>query len=122
MKDYRQLMAAQTRIESGRTDSEEVVVPFGGPVLRMDRQADGTVVSSSPGGSQDFHSVSYPAAPARMPSYPDDLPFLHGVRASVMQIPAWGRRVVSWRRADQIEARVADLVAQLVEDGWREVA
>ena len=57
-----------------------------------------------------------------MPSYPDDLPFLHGVRASVMQIPAWGRRVVSWRRADQIEARVADLVAQLVEDGWREVA
>jgi hypothetical protein len=29
---------------------------------------------------------------------------------------------VSWRRANQIEARVADLVAQLVEDGWREVA
>lgn len=57
-----------------------------------------------------------------MPSYPDDLPFLHGVRASVMQIPAWGRRVVNWRKADQIKARVVDMVAQLVEDGWREVA
>ncbi|MEE2899494.1 MAG: hypothetical protein VX815_13600 [Gemmatimonadota bacterium] len=57
-----------------------------------------------------------------MPSYPDDLPFLHGVRASVMQIPAWGRRVVNWRKVDQIKARVADMVAQLVEDGWREVA
>jgi hypothetical protein len=57
-----------------------------------------------------------------MPSYPDDLPFLHGVRASVMQIPAWGGRVVNWRKADQIKARVVDMVAQLVEDGWREVA
>lgn len=45
-------------------------------------------------------------------------------RAVVLLIvgPLWGRRVVNWRKAGQIKARVADMVAQLVEDGWREVA
>jgi hypothetical protein len=60
----------------------------------------------------------YDAAADRPPSYPPELPFLPGVKASVMDLPERAGASATWGMLPDLEAALAGVLAQSEAAGW----
>lgn len=58
----------------------------------------------------------------RPPAYPPELPFLPGLKAAVMAAPDRPAPLVTWMMVPDVDAAVAEIVAQSTAGGWTESA
>ena len=116
---FQRMQEAALRFRSGESDFEEIMTPAGPAHLVRDRNDPrGFRLDFVGDGARHVVPVQeYPAAPRRPPGYPAPLPFLAGCRAVVNTVD----QSVSWLAPPELEAAVAHLVQESLDDGWRRV-
>ena len=107
---------AQNRVSDGESDSEEIPV-FGGQSIRVARTEDGSIeVSADEHGTL---SRVFEPGPTRPLNYPNDLPFLPGLRTAVLEAPTQSLLWVKWTTSD-IDVSLRFLLTELSADSWIE--
>lgn len=110
------MMAAQARIESGDSDEEELLGPHGASI-RIESTSDGGVRYSGSGVEGGIVGQRFPGTDERLPSYPEDAPFLPHTPASVTEFPKNGWRSISWHRVPEPTRLAAEIRVQLRDAG-----
>lgn len=67
-------------------------------------------------------STVFDGGTARPPSYPPELPYLPGLKASITAVPGRGSAPVAWLMVPDVEGAVAQILAQSTAAGWSESA
>jgi hypothetical protein len=116
---FRRMQEAALRFRSGESDFEEIMTPAGPARLVRDRNDPrGFRLDFVGDGARHVVPVQeYPAAASRPPGYPAPLPFLPHCRTIVNTVD----QSVSWPGPPDLEAAVAHLVLESLDDGWTRV-
>ena len=116
---FQRMQEAAVRFRSGESDFEEIMTPAGPAHLVRDRNDPrGFRLDFVGDGARHVVPVQeYPAASSRPPGYPAPLPFLAGCRAVVNTLD----QSVSWPAPPDLEAAVAHLLQESLDDGWSRV-
>ena len=116
---FQRMQEAALRFRSGESDYEEIMTPAGPARLVRDRNDPrGFRLDFVGDGARRVIPVQeYPAAESRPPGYPAPLPFLPGCSALVNTLD----QSVSWPGPPDVEAAVARLVGESLDDGWERV-
>jgi hypothetical protein len=107
------------QFKAGDLDSAEITLPTGGTVrLSRSSEAPGAFTVQGEDGGPAMHSIPFEESTERPDTYPEDLPFLPGVKVSVSRFEGRAGCTVGWFDLPDPDAALDELRDQMLEAGW----